>query len=83
MTDLEPGSAHEFTNALMDSMNNAPTCGHLCYQSFIVYFNVQQTWVKYGTVLDSYTCICLSELVWCIGTYDILSKNANPAFWCF
>ena len=38
-----------------------------------------QTWVKYVIVLDSSTCI--TDLVWCIVAYDIVSNSANPDFW--
>ena len=30
------------------------------------------SWVKYAFVLDSSTFLCFTELVWCIGTYEIL-----------
>ena len=38
----------------------------------------QQTWVKYELVSDT---VYVLEVGWCIGTYEILSKRANPAFW--
>ena len=40
-----------------------------------------QTWLKYVNVLDSNTFLRFTELVWCIGSYEMLSKIANPIFW--
>ena len=38
--------------------------------------NAYQTWVKYKIGLHLDTFVCFIELVWCIGTYEILSKSA-------
>ena len=38
---------------------------------------------KYAIFLDSNTFPSFTELVWFIGTYEIFSRTANPAFWSF
>uniref|UniRef100_A0A0E9WT92 Uncharacterized protein n=1 Tax=Anguilla anguilla TaxID=7936 RepID=A0A0E9WT92_ANGAN len=42
--------------------------------------HMHQTWVKYAPVLDSNAPLRPTDLAWCIGTNDILSKSASPAF---
>ena len=41
------------------------------------YFNAADSLVKYGFVLDTNTFPSLTELVWCTGTNEVLSKSAN------
>ena len=43
----------------------------------------EQTWVKYVIVLDSNHSLRFTELIWCIRTYETLSKSANTTFWSF
>ena len=56
--------------------------GYECLSSFrffcpvILISVINQTGVKYIIVLDSNTFPCFTELVWDIGTYEMLSKCA-------
>ena len=44
---------------------------------------LQQTWVKSVIVFLSNSFLCFTELVWYFGTYEILSKSANPTLLVF
>ena len=39
-----------------------------------------QTWVKNVIYLDSNTFLHFTELAWCIGTYEIVSKKGKACF---
>ena len=42
--------------------------------------NTDQTWVIYVIVLDSNTFLHFAEVVWCVGTHEILSNNQYSAW---